>query len=334
MTATLLSLLVISAPTGEFVTPAWRPEYALDLHPEGRIDGFRLSLTALNDLTRGNDVSSQVVLAARYAVLPWLETVASLSSAGTFGDPQYPLLEHAALGARAWTGKAGDRLRFGGLFDVAVGAAIGDDTEGFSVATDTRVAIAYASGPLRLYGDLGIGTGMVENRERDGHVAAGLAQVGAGYALTDSFEASLSALATYTPGRSDSERFQTTLAGAYDFGSGTRAYLGLVLAQREFDGGAMSLGGTGGLTFGFAETDRDNDGLVDSADACPSKPGTRELQGCPFEDADNDGVYDPHDACPGVAGDASHGGCPILDRNNDGKPDAEEICDRPGFDCR
>lgn len=67
-----------------------------------------------------------------------------------------------------------------------------------------------------------------------------------------------------------------------------------------------------------ARYDRDGDGTLDDADACPDQPGP--LRGCP--DADGDGVADPDDldlsTPPGVAVDER--GRP-LDSDGDGVPD-------------
>lgn len=103
------------------------------------------------------------------------------------------------------------------------------------------------------------------------------------------------------------------------------------------------LAGGGGLTRGYGSpafrglaalewsipiapppADRDGDGVVDGADACPAEPGIRsgdpELNGCPApehipdEDTDGDGIRDSADACPGLpgvaTGDPMTNGCP------------------------
>lgn len=77
--------------------------------------------------------------------------------------------------------------------------------------------------------------------------------------------------------------------------------------------------------------DRDEDGFVDSQDACPDEPGVSPY-GCPIRDSDGDGFMDPEDKCPqepGVAPD----GCPIGDRDEDGFPDDVDACpDEPGIE--
>ena len=76
-------------------------------------------------------------------------------------------------------------------------------------------------------------------------------------------------------------------------------------------------------------TDRDNDGIVDSLDACPDEAGVAALQGCP--DKDGDGIADKDDKCPDVAGLAKYQGCPIPDTDKDGINDEEDKCpDVPG----
>lgn len=70
--------------------------------------------------------------------------------------------------------------------------------------------------------------------------------------------------------------------------------------------------------------DRDNDGVVDSLDACPDVAGLAKFNGCP--DTDGDGIPDKDDKCPAVAGLARYQGCPIPDRDKDGINDEEDKC--------
>lgn len=70
--------------------------------------------------------------------------------------------------------------------------------------------------------------------------------------------------------------------------------------------------------------DTDNDGVVDSLDACPTVAGLASLQGCP--DKDGDGIADKDDKCPDVKGLAKYGGCPIPDTDKDGINDEEDAC--------
>jgi outer membrane protein OmpA-like peptidoglycan-associated protein len=55
--------------------------------------------------------------------------------------------------------------------------------------------------------------------------------------------------------------------------------------------------------------DRDGDGVIDAADACPDAAGSRKLAGCP--DRDGDGIADASDACPDQQGPAPDG-CPAV----------------------
>ena len=71
-------------------------------------------------------------------------------------------------------------------------------------------------------------------------------------------------------------------------------------------------------------TDRDNDGVPDSTDACPDVAGTLALKGCP--DTDGDGIADKDDKCPTVAGLAKYQGCPIPDTDGDGVNDEIDKC--------
>jgi OOP family OmpA-OmpF porin len=86
-----------------------------------------------------------------------------------------------------------------------------------------------------------------------------------------------------------------------------------------------------------AVADRDGDGIPDSEDACPDKPGVKtndpKTNGCP-PDKDGDGIPDAEDACPNVPGvktdNPKTNGCP-PDKDGDGIPDAEDACpDVPG----
>ncbi|MEO8901604.1 MAG: OmpA family protein [Polyangiaceae bacterium] len=90
-----------------------------------------------------------------------------------------------------------------------------------------------------------------------------------------------------------------------------------------------------------APRDRDHDGILDDADACPDVPGVATddpaSNGCPpAKDRDKDGVLDAEDACPDVPGvktdDPKTNGCPPpKDRDKDGILDDDDACpDEPG----
>ncbi|MGN6435722.1 MAG: OmpA family protein [Agriterribacter sp.] len=70
--------------------------------------------------------------------------------------------------------------------------------------------------------------------------------------------------------------------------------------------------------------DTDNDGIVDSIDACPDKAGLAQFNGCP--DSDGDGIQDKDDKCVDVKGLAKYQGCPIPDTDGDGINDEEDKC--------
>jgi len=74
------------------------------------------------------------------------------------------------------------------------------------------------------------------------------------------------------------------------------------------------------------EKDTDNDGVVDSQDACPTVAGPVENKGCPWPDTDGDGVLDKDDACPNQAGPAENKGCPWPDTDGDGVLDKDDKC--------
>jgi len=129
----------------------------------------------------------------------------------------------------------------------------------------------------------------------------------------------------------------------------------------------LSLGGGAGITgeerqtswrlfFGVAWTpgarqrqvdpeDRDGDGIIGAADACPAQAedmdGFQDGDGCPEPDNDDDGVVDGEDRCPVKAEDEDGfedaDGCPDDDNDGDKVPDNRDGCpgvaeDVDGFD--
>jgi OmpA-OmpF porin, OOP family len=90
------------------------------------------------------------------------------------------------------------------------------------------------------------------------------------------------------------------------------------------------IGGTIGIFLGQPvkiekkPTDRDNDGIPDDKDGCPTAAGPAITNGCP--DKDGDGIADKDDKCPDVAGTAKNNGCPVPDKDNDGVNDADDKC--------
>lgn len=72
--------------------------------------------------------------------------------------------------------------------------------------------------------------------------------------------------------------------------------------------------------------DTDGDGIPDKDDKCPNVAGTTKYQGCPVPDTDGDGINDEEDKCPTVAGIAKYQGCPIPDHDGDGVNDEEDKC--------
>ena len=59
--------------------------------------------------------------------------------------------------------------------------------------------------------------------------------------------------------------------------------------------------------------DTDNDGIVDTEDACPYIKGGIKTHGCP--DSDEDGIVDMNDKCPMEAGTVANNGCPEKKEN-------------------
>ncbi len=91
--------------------------------------------------------------------------------------------------------------------------------------------------------------------------------------------------------------------------------------------------------------DTDGDGVPNTNDRCPNRPGPRANDGCPLStpepdndnegnrdippDSDGDGTADPLDACPSVPGDGANGGCPPgTDPNN---PDGANLASSPAI---
>jgi outer membrane protein OmpA-like peptidoglycan-associated protein len=75
--------------------------------------------------------------------------------------------------------------------------------------------------------------------------------------------------------------------------------------------------------------DKDGDGIPDHLDRCPTTPGPKENDGCPWPDRDGDGIPDKDDKCPDKPGPKEFEGCP--DTDNDGIPDHLDKCpDKPG----
>ena len=70
--------------------------------------------------------------------------------------------------------------------------------------------------------------------------------------------------------------------------------------------------------------DKDNDGIQDAEDKCPTVAGAAKFNGCP--DSDNDGIQDSEDKCPGTAGLARYQGCPVPDTDKDGINDETDKC--------
>lgn len=94
---------------------------------------------------------------------------------------------------------------------------------------------------------------------------------------------------------------------------------------RLFLGASISPGGP---------SDRDEDGLLDADDECPTDPEDRDnfedLDGCPDPDNDDDTIRDVNDDCPmqpeDFDGFEDTNGCPDPDNDNDGLLDITDAC--------
>ena len=84
------------------------------------------------------------------------------------------------------------------------------------------------------------------------------------------------------------------------------------------------------ITVGTNNTDQDGDGVLDSADLCPTVAGPSFNGGCPVaaNDSDGDGTIDSSDQCLLVVGPSTNGGCPAngTDADGDGTPDTTDNC--------
>lgn len=72
--------------------------------------------------------------------------------------------------------------------------------------------------------------------------------------------------------------------------------------------------------------DKDGDGIPDKDDKCIDVPGLEKYQGCPIPDTDRDGINDEEDKCPNTPGVARYQGCPVPDTDNDAVNDEEDKC--------
>jgi len=89
-----------------------------------------------------------------------------------------------------------------------------------------------------------------------------------------------------------------------------------------------------GVTYTSEARDRDNDGIMDNADQCPTeaedKDGVEDTDGCPDPDNDGDTILDKDDKCPNQAEDSDGfqdtDGCPDPDNDGDGVDDSHDQC--------
>ncbi len=114
-----------------------------------------------------------------------------------------------------------------------------------------------------------------------------------------------------------------------------------LMAEGGFGLGLVNGGGTpdwrvfAGLSYsGGSNPDRDDDGLLNGQDGCPTDAedldGYRDDDGCPDIDNDGDGVLDTLDSCPLDPEDRDNwedeDGCPDRDNDSDGILDASDQC--------
>lgn len=102
-----------------------------------------------------------------------------------------------------------------------------------------------------------------------------------------------------------------------------------IMSTADAGSGLESVSG-GRVDVMAALADRDDDGVGNADDQCPSRPGPASNHGCPL-DTDHDGVLNDVDACPAAVGPAYLSGCPaparpVTDRDADGVPDSKDAC--------
>ena len=98
--------------------------------------------------------------------------------------------------------------------------------------------------------------------------------------------------------------------------------------------GAPKFRGILGVTYAVQKRDRDDDGIEDAVDQCPTdkedRDGNEDSDGCPDPDNDLDTVPDAVDKCPNQAEDQDNfedrDGCPEPDNDKDGIADVSDQC--------
>jgi OmpA-OmpF porin, OOP family len=98
--------------------------------------------------------------------------------------------------------------------------------------------------------------------------------------------------------------------------------------------GVPTFRGFAGFMYIHEPRDRDDDGIVDNADQCPTVAedvdGYEDSDGCPDADNDLDTIPDSADKCPNEAEDPDGfediDGCPERDNDKDGVPDEQDRC--------
>ncbi|HKO46571.1 MAG TPA: thrombospondin type 3 repeat-containing protein [Polyangiaceae bacterium] len=98
--------------------------------------------------------------------------------------------------------------------------------------------------------------------------------------------------------------------------------------------GAPKFRGILGVIYAVQKRDRDDDGIEDGVDQCPTdkedRDGNEDTDGCPDPDNDLDTVPDVTDKCPTQAEDQDNfddrDGCPDPDNDQDGVLDVSDQC--------
>ncbi len=237
-----------------------------------------------------------------------------------YGDADSPITAGALVFVTAPTGSA-----------TAEGHYIGDST----VSAGARAILDGAAGPLFWGCNLGgvfRGKGSVGATEIGPEFRYG---VGAGYQLSP-------LLSLLVDGFGSTNFSSDTGANALELDGAVRIH---PLDSRIFVNAGAGFGaveGVGvpgvraflGVSYVVESSDRDNDGLEDRVDQCPTDPedidGFQDSDGCPDVDNDLDSIPDVSDKCPDQEEDRDGfedtDGCPDLDNDKDGVPDVGDRC--------
>ena len=204
----------------------------------------------------------------------------------------------------------------------------GDILLQFGLFDRSRVAAPY----IYLGPSFGLNKDFVEDKLNDFSVT-GRGGIGANFGITDQILINLHAGYLNSFEKGDKGSVEGGLGVIYVFGGG-KALSNSTLNSRKLSKSDRDNDGipdlkddcptVPGVAAFSGCPDTDNDGIADYEDKCPDQAGSRTAMGCP--DKDGDGIADADDKCPDIAGDINYNGCPFFDKDNDGVPDDKDLC--------